>query len=66
MKAAKFLAGTYMGLCYLFIFLPVGVLVLFSFQAGNLPVPPFHGRLCVGTWRRSTMAGWFPASPIRC
>lgn len=43
MKAAKFLAGTYMGLCYLFIFLPVGVLVLFSFQAGRLPVPPFHG-----------------------
>lgn len=43
MKAAKFLAGAYMGLCYLFIFLPVGVLVLFSFQAGNLPVPPFHG-----------------------
>lgn len=37
------LAGVYMALCYAFIFLPVGVLVLFSFQAGNLPVPPFNG-----------------------
>ena len=36
-------AGLYMALCYGFIFLPVGVLVLFSFQSGNLPVPPFHG-----------------------
>lgn len=26
-----------------FIFLPVVVLVLFSFQDGNLPIPPFHG-----------------------
>jgi spermidine/putrescine transport system permease protein len=33
----------YMALCYGFIFLPVGVLVLFSFQSGNLPVPPFNG-----------------------
>jgi spermidine/putrescine transport system permease protein len=32
-----------MALCYAFIFLPVGVLVLFSFQAGDLPVPPLHG-----------------------
>ncbi|MCY3879647.1 MAG: ABC transporter permease [Rhodobacteraceae bacterium] len=34
--------------CYLllmlgFIYLPVVILVLFSFQAGNLPVPPFDG-----------------------
>ena len=37
-------AGTlYMALCYAFIFLPVVVLVLFSFQAGGLPVPPFTG-----------------------
>jgi len=36
-------AALYMALCYAFIFLPVGVLVLFSFQAGNLPVPPLHG-----------------------
>jgi spermidine/putrescine transport system permease protein len=36
-------AGLYMALCYVFIFLPVGVLVLFSFQAGDLPVPPLHG-----------------------
>ena len=33
----------YMALCYAFIFLPVVVLVLFSFQAGGLPVPPFNG-----------------------
>jgi spermidine/putrescine transport system permease protein len=32
-----------MAACYTFIFLPVGVLVLFSFQDGTLPVPPFHG-----------------------
>jgi spermidine/putrescine transport system permease protein len=28
---------------YAFIFLPVVVLVLFSFQDGNLPIPPFNG-----------------------
>ena len=28
---------------YAFIFLPVAVLVLFSFQDGRLPVPPFNG-----------------------
>ena len=33
----------YMALCYAFIFLPVAVLVLFSFQGGDLPVPPFNG-----------------------
>jgi spermidine/putrescine transport system permease protein len=32
-----------MAVCYGFIFLPVAVLVVFSFQAGNLPVPPLHG-----------------------
>lgn len=42
-KAGSTLAGLYMALCYLFIFLPVGVLVLFSFQGGRLPVPPFNG-----------------------
>ncbi len=36
-------AGLYMAVCYGFIFLPVAVLVVFSFQAGNLPVPPLHG-----------------------
>ncbi len=36
-------AGIYMAICYVFIFLPVAVLVLFSFQAGDLPVPPFRG-----------------------
>lgn len=34
---------TYLALLYGFIFLPVIVLVLFSFQDGTLPVPPFKG-----------------------
>lgn len=33
----------YAGIIYAFIFLPVVVLVLFSFQDGTLPVPPLHG-----------------------
>jgi spermidine/putrescine transport system permease protein len=33
----------YLALAYAFIFLPVAVLVAFSFQAGRLPVPPFQG-----------------------
>lgn len=33
----------YAGALYVFIFLPVAVLVLFSFQDGTLPVPPLHG-----------------------
>ena len=33
----------YMAALYGFIFLPVAVLVLFSFQDGRLPVPPFNG-----------------------
>ncbi|MFJ1311421.1 ABC transporter permease [Agrobacterium sp. P15N1-A] len=37
------LAVLYAGLVYLFIFLPVVVLVLFSFQDGTLPVPPLNG-----------------------
>ena len=36
-------AGVYVGLCYGFIFLPVAVLILVSFQDGTLPVPPFKG-----------------------
>ncbi len=33
----------YAGLVYVFIFLPVAVLVLFSFQKGRFPIPPFNG-----------------------
>lgn len=33
----------YAALVYGFIFLPVAVLVLFSFQEGRLPIPPFDG-----------------------
>ena len=37
------LATIYVAVVYLFIFLPVGVLVLFSFQDALLPIPPFQG-----------------------
>ena len=33
----------YAALVYGFIFLPVAVLVLFSFQGGRFPIPPFNG-----------------------
>jgi spermidine/putrescine transport system permease protein len=33
----------YVALAFGFIYLPVGTLVLFSFQDGSLPVPPFEG-----------------------
>lgn len=36
-------AVTYVSVAFLFIYLPVFILVLFSFQSGNLPVPPFDG-----------------------
>lgn len=42
-KISTWLAMAYAGLIFAFIFLPVVVLVLFSFQDGRLPVPPFNG-----------------------
>ena len=36
-------AWSYFTAIYAFIFLPVAVLVLFSFQDGRLPIPPFNG-----------------------
>jgi spermidine/putrescine transport system permease protein len=39
----KLLAPLYMAVLYAFIFLPVAVLVIFSFQDGRLPVPPLKG-----------------------
>jgi spermidine/putrescine transport system permease protein len=39
----RVLSAAYLVAAYLFIFLPVGVLVLFSFQDSRLPVPPFTG-----------------------
>jgi spermidine/putrescine transport system permease protein len=39
----KLLAPLYMTALYAFIFLPVIVLVVFSFQDGRLPVPPLRG-----------------------
>ena len=41
--ASSSLSWLYLALVYAFIFLPVAVLVLFSFQDGRLPVPPFPG-----------------------
>lgn len=40
---ASALSWLYLAAIYGFIFLPVAVLVLFSFQDGRLPVPPFNG-----------------------
>ena len=40
---ATSLSWFYLIVLYGFIFLPVAVLVLFSFQDGRLPVPPFNG-----------------------
>jgi spermidine/putrescine transport system permease protein len=37
------LSASYMLVLYAFIFLPVVVLVLFSFQDGRFPIPPFQG-----------------------
>ncbi len=39
----KALSWLYLALAYAFVFLPVVVLVVFSFQDGRLPVPPFQG-----------------------
>lgn len=39
----RVLGWLYLALAFGFIFLPVAVLVLFSFQEGRLPVPPFNG-----------------------
>ncbi|MBU2357666.1 MAG: ABC transporter permease [Alphaproteobacteria bacterium] len=39
----RILSWAYLVAIFAFIFLPVVVLVLFSFQAGRLPVPPFDG-----------------------
>jgi spermidine/putrescine transport system permease protein len=40
---SRVIAIVYALLVYAFIFLPVAMLVLFSFQAGQIPVPPFNG-----------------------
>ena len=39
----KTFSAVYLVLAFGFIYLPVGALVLFSFQDGTLPVPPFDG-----------------------
>jgi spermidine/putrescine transport system permease protein len=39
----RILSWVYLCLAYAFVFLPVVVLVVFSFQDGRLPVPPFQG-----------------------
>ena len=42
-RPGTLLAWVYAVAVYGFILLPVAVLVLFSFQAGSVPVPPFNG-----------------------
>ena len=42
-KLANWVGAIYTTVIYGFIFLPVGVLVLFSFQDSRLPIPPFSG-----------------------
>jgi len=42
-RASTWLGALYAAAVYGFIFLPVAVLVLFSFQGGRLPIPPFDG-----------------------
>ncbi len=42
-RLVDLVAGLYALLVYALIFLPVAVLVLFSFQASRFPVPPFTG-----------------------
>ena len=42
-RPTPILQGLYLVLLYGFIFLPVAVLVLFSFQSGRFPIPPFNG-----------------------
>jgi spermidine/putrescine transport system permease protein len=39
----RVLSWIYLAGAYVFVFLPVVVLVVFSFQDGRLPVPPLHG-----------------------
>ena len=39
----RIISWLYLALSYAFVFLPVVVLVVFSFQDGRLPVPPFQG-----------------------
>lgn len=51
---ASVLSWSYLVAIYAFIFLPVAVLVLFSFQDGRLPVPPFNGFSL--QWYRSVFA----------
>ena len=50
----RVLSWAYLVAIFAFIFLPVVVLVLFSFQAGRLPVPPFDGPSL--TWYRQVLA----------
>ena len=42
-RLTSWAGALYAALIYGFIFLPVAVLVLFSFQGGRFPIPPFNG-----------------------
>ena len=51
---SRILAIAYLLAAFVFIYLPVAVLVLFSFQGGGLPVPPFDGPSLA--WYRDVLA----------
>jgi spermidine/putrescine transport system permease protein len=51
---SRLVATIYACAVYTFIFLPVGMLILFSFQGGQVPVPPFNGPSL--KWYRAVLA----------
>jgi spermidine/putrescine transport system permease protein len=53
-RLRTFGAAAYALVLYGFIFLPVAILVLFSFQAGRFPIPPFDGPSL--TWYEAVFA----------
>ncbi|NND92411.1 MAG: ABC transporter permease [Granulosicoccus sp.] len=53
-QAGSWLSGFYLLLMYGFIYLPVTVLVLFSFQGGRFPILPFNGPSL--KWYRQVLA----------
>jgi spermidine/putrescine transport system permease protein len=67
--STRFLSSTYALVIYAFVYLPVAVLVMFSFQSTLFPIPPFNGpslrwyeavlsdgRLTSGLWHSAVVA----------
>ena len=62
----RLLPWAYLLAAFVFIYLPVGTLVLFSFQEGGLPVPPFEGPSL--RWYGDILSdamGWPQSAPLR-